>query len=104
MAFQPGSLLKRPRPRADGRGMERFFGLLLFITAIYLFATVATEGLDHAFGGVFAGDAQMAAEEGAQTQSPDVAAVSPSRQPVTERVRDRVQGAVDEYSGRIGAD
>ena len=42
--------------------MERFIALLFFVAAIYVAATVATEGLDHAFGGVFAGDSSSVAE------------------------------------------
>ena len=84
--------------------MERFFGLLLFIAAIYIGATVATEGLDHAFGGLFAGDVPIAVETAAQVDGVDGGDVAPVRRPVTERVRDQVQGDVDEYSARVGAD
>ena len=99
-----GPALKRVRLRVDGPCMERFFGLLLFIAAIYIGATVATEGLGHAFGGLFAGDVPIALETATQGDGLDGGAVAPARRPVTERVRDRVQGDVDEYSARIGAD
>ncbi len=102
---QPSSPdLKRARLRADGPCMERFFGLLLFIAAIYIGATVATEGLDHAFGGLFAGDVPIAIETATQGEGFDGGAVAPVRRPVTERVRERVQGDVDDYSARVGAD
>ena len=99
-----GPALKRARLRADGPCMERLFGLVLCIAAIYIGATVASEGLDHAFGGLFAGDVPIAVETAAQVDGLDDGAAAPVRRPVTERVRDRVQGDVDEYSARIGAD
>ncbi len=84
--------------------MERFIGLVLFVAAIYVATTVATEGLDHALGGLFAGESQLAAEEVVQSDSGDQAAALPSRRPITERVRAQVQGDVDDYSARVGAD
>lgn len=99
-----GPALKRARLRADAPCMERFFGLALIIAAIYIGATVATEGLDHAFGGLFAGDVPIAVEAAAQADDLDGGAVAPIRRPVTERVRVEVQGDVDEYSARVGAD
>ncbi len=33
--------------------MNRLIGLLLMLTAIYVGMTLYTEGLDHAFGGIF---------------------------------------------------
>ncbi len=86
--------------------MERFIGLLLFVAAIYVASTVATEGLDHAFGGLFASDRQTAAEEPVRSDPDggDEVAALPKRLPITERVRIQVQGDVDDYSARIGAD
>jgi hypothetical protein len=86
--------------------MERFIGLILFVAAIYVATTVATEGLDHAFGGLFAGEPQIAAEEVVQSDSDsgDEAAAMRSRRPITERVREQVQGDLDEYSARVGAE
>jgi hypothetical protein len=86
--------------------MERFIGLILFVAAIYVATTVATEGLDHAFGGLFAGEPPIGAEEVVQADSDsgDDAAAMPARRPITERVRIQVQGDVDDYSARVGAD
>lgn len=86
--------------------MERFIGLLLFVAAIYVATTVATEGLDHAFGGLFAGESRPAAEEVLRSDANggDGATASPTRLPITERVRIQVQGDVDDYSARVGAD
>lgn len=81
--------------------MERFIGLVLFVAAIYMAATVATEGLDHAFGGVFAGEPEAVASEFIESDS-DGAAAPPARVPITERVRIQVQGDVNDYSARIG--
>jgi hypothetical protein len=97
-------MLKHTRAQADGRCMERFIGLVLFIAAIYVATTVATEGLDHAFGGLFAGAPQIIAEGVVQADNQDGAAALPSRRPLTERVRAQVQGDVDDYSARVGAD
>ena len=83
--------------------MERFIGLVLFVAAIYVAATVATEGLDHAFGGLFAGEPQAVAGGFTQSESEGAAAL-PSRVPITERVRIQVQGDVDDYSARVGAE
>lgn len=84
--------------------MERFIGLVLFVAAIYVAATVATEGLDHAFGGLFAGEPQAVVDDVAESNRSGEPAALPSRVPITERVRIQVQGDVDEYSARVGAE
>ena len=84
--------------------MERFIGLMLFVAAIYVAATVATEGLDHAFGGLFAAEPPAVANEVVQSNGSGDSAAPPSRRPITERVRIQVQGDVDDYSARVGAE
>ncbi len=84
--------------------MERFIGLVLFVAAIYVAATVATEGVDHAFGGLFAGEPTAVADEVAESDSRGSAVALPSRLPITERVRIQVQDDVDDYSARVGAE
>ena len=97
-------MLKRPLPMTDGHGMERFISLVLFVAAICVAATVATEGLDRAFGGLFAGEPPTVADEGVQSDTSGESARLPSRRPITERVRIQVQGDVDDYSARVGAE
>ena len=84
--------------------MERFIGLVLFVAAIYVAATVATEGLDHAFGGLLAGETQAVADDVADSNRSGESAPLRPRNPITERVRIQVQGDVDDYSARVGAE
>jgi len=84
--------------------MERWIGLILFVAAIYVAATVATEGLDHAFGGLFAGKRSVSNEIVRSDGGSDAGANPSARLPITERVRVQVQGDVDDYSARIGAE
>ena len=84
--------------------MERFIGLVLIVAAIYVVATVATQGLDPVFGGPFAGEPPTVAGEVEQADSSSESAAPSSRRPITDRVRIQVQGDVDQYSARVGAD
>ena len=77
--------------------MGRVFALLLMIVGIYVGITVYTEGTDRAFGGLFAG----AGEDSSDTALGDDAeawgeASAPAPVPITQRVRAKVQGEVDE--------
>jgi len=105
----PGWSLRRPglkgvASRVDGRAMERFIGLVLFVAAIWVAATVATEGLDQAFGGIFAGESRVASGAADASTGGDAGDATSRRRPITERVRDRVQADVDAYSERVGAE
>ncbi len=85
--------------------MGRVFGLLLIVLGIYLGVTVYEKGVDAAFGGVFArsrpetapGAATDAAGD-APTSARRPGTVSPGA--VTQRVRQRVTGAIQEGARR----
>jgi hypothetical protein len=84
--------------------LARIFGLLLIVAGIYLGVTVYQEGVDGAFGGVFARSGASAPAE-AGGDSGDAApaprrpgTVSPGA--VTQRVRERVTRAVQEGARR----
>ena len=67
--------------------MGKIYGIVLIVVGIWVGMTIYTEGLDHAFGGVFT-------KLGAEPAGRDV-------RPPTERIRDRVQSATDERTERI---
>ncbi|MBM4385773.1 MAG: hypothetical protein FJ091_20690 [Deltaproteobacteria bacterium] len=73
--------------------MGRLFAIVLFVLGVYAAATVATEGVDGAFGGLFARDESTAGDPGEH-----------GSQPVTRRVADKVQGLADDRVERVGAD
>jgi hypothetical protein len=87
--------------------MARLIGIPLMLLGIYVGLTVYTEGADHAFGGLLAGASGDAAEDaaavtaGVSPSAPSQQAAPAARQPITVRVRDRVQGAVDERADRL---
>ena len=87
--------------------MARLIGIVLFVAAIYFAVTAATEDAD----GASASDPQVAEEsaggfedEPAQAERSEGTEAAPSRGSVTSRVRDRVQGAIDESTERLGAE
>ncbi len=63
--------------------MGRIFGLILFVTAIYIAVTLYSEGVEGAFGGILAPAGQSASE--AEEGGPRPA------KPITQRVRERVE-------------
>ncbi len=87
--------------------MARLIGIVLFVAGVYFAVTAATEDAD----GASASDPQVAAEnprgfgdEPAQAERREGTAGAPSRGSVTSRVRERVQGAIDERTERLGTD
>jgi hypothetical protein len=81
--------------------MGRLLAIVLFVLGVYAAATVATEGVDGAFGGLFAGEEPIAAPSGPRdSQAAPGNAFAP--QPVTRRVHDKVQGLVDDRAERAG--
>ena len=87
-------------PRADRLCMQRVFGLLLILAAIYLGVTIYTKDAERAqpaLAGSENAENERAAPEPESARAPGTA--SPSA--ITSRVRDRVQGLVDERSDRI---
>lgn len=77
--------------------MAKLVGIVLMVVAIYVALTVATEGMDGAFGGVFAAHGESADAE----PSDDAAHDKPAPSSVTSRVRDKMQRTADERADRI---
>jgi len=73
--------------------MGRLLAIVLFVVGVYVAATVATEGVDGAFGGLFASDESAAGDVDER-----------GSQPVTRRVGDKVQRLVDDRAERVSAD
>jgi hypothetical protein len=79
--------------------MAKVFGLLLIVLGIYLGITVYEEGVDAAFGGVFGrSEAPVAEETAPDDEGRPPAEPRPGARPgaVTQRVRERVNAAVQE--------
>lgn len=74
--------------------MARLIGIVLFVAGVYFAVTAVTEDAD----GASASGPQVAEESARSFEG------EPARRPVTSRVRDRVQGLVDERTERLGAD
>jgi len=97
--------------------MAKIFGLLLIVAGVYVGLTLYDEGIDHAFGGLFARsstsptstalplerDAPGAADRAADARVAGGSSSGSYRSgAVTQRVRERVTGAVDQGSRRAG--
>ncbi len=67
--------------------MQKIFGVLFILVAIWIAIEVYTKGTDDAFGGLFAGHSRVQASAQASGGLPD-------------RVRDRVRGAVRTHEER----
>ena len=83
---------------ADGNSMARLIAVVLMLVGIYVGLTVYTEGSDRAFGGLLAGatsEASDAAATDTDEWSPEEPAAPSARVPITQRVREKAQGAVD---------
>jgi len=65
--------------------MQKIFGVLLILLAVWVAIEVYTNGTDHAFGGLFAGHSQAGVSESG---------------PLTTRARDRVSGAYRTHEER----
>lgn len=77
--------------------MGRLIGLVLFVVAVYVAIQAATG--DDAAAPELASDTEASAQASPEYEA---APRTPARKPVTARVRDKVQGAVDERAERIG--
>jgi hypothetical protein len=79
--------------------MAKLVGIVLMVVAIYVALTVATEGVDGAFGGVFAAHGESADVEANDEAAED----TPAPRSVTSRVREKMQRTADERAERIGS-
>jgi hypothetical protein len=88
--------------------MGKMFGILLVILAIWVGLTVYDKGVDRAFGGLFAGSKKEAPHRVATTRVEPDASVSDEPEerarpaPITERVRERVTGSMEQGARRAG--
>jgi hypothetical protein len=85
------------------------FGLILMLISMYIGMTIYTEGIEAAFGGIFApiesmndADSPSALHLTPAAQEADVPHERVRRVPITEQVRDRVTGYVEEGARRRG--
>ena len=96
--------------------MSRLAAIILIVGGLTVFLQVYVEGVDHAFGGALARVTQMWKDHGAKAAWP--AEPTPRRtvsegvereggrtlQPIGQRVRERVNRAMDEGSRRYGGE
>lgn len=89
--------------------MGKAFGLILMLISLYIGMTIYTEGIEAAFGGIFApidsmNDAEAPSALGLTpaAQEADAPRERVRRVPITEQVRDRVTGYVEEGARRRG--
>jgi hypothetical protein len=88
--------------------MAKAFGLILMLAAMYVGMTIYTQGLERAFGGIFAPiDAGPGADSRTSALADDVKLhptddPSPVRRrvPITEQVRDRVTQHIQRGAAR----
>jgi hypothetical protein len=84
--------------------VAKAFGIILMLVAMYVGMTLYSDGIEQAFGGIFAPiDGQEIA--GTALMEPDPYAASagdlaPVKAPITQRVRERVQGHIDRGAAR----
>ena len=70
--------------------MGKMFGILMVMAAVWVGMTVYSQGVDQAYGGLFAGNGGR--EQVAQSQR---------RGPVTERVRVKVSGQFQDHESAM---
>jgi hypothetical protein len=88
--------------------MAKAFGLILMLAAMYIGMTIYTQGLEQAFGGIFAPiDSQTEVDSNASALADEVTLHpqdDPStvrrRIPITEQVRDRVNQHIQRGTAR----
>ena len=80
--------------------MGKVFGLILMVVAIYIGLTYYTAGMEEASPE----EPVAIAEQPARAAAPSGNASSSRRPPITQRVRTRVQSAVDDGARRHGGD
>lgn len=89
--------------------MGKAFGLIAMLGGLYMALTIYAEGMEQAFGGIFApiesvngADAPLATGLTGAAQAADMPAERQRRIPITEQVRDRVQADIDYGASRRG--
>ncbi len=91
--------------------MARLFGILLILGGLVVFLGVYSEGVDRAFGGVFARFGKSEAREPAAAEEPAPRRAAqdwwekearPPQQGIGQRVRDRVNNAMETGAERHG--
>lgn len=87
--------------------MGKGFGLILMLISLYIGMEIYTEGMDRAFGGIFAplesqnqSERPLAAGLTPLAQEADPPAASRPRHGVTDRVRARVTADIEEGTRR----
>ena len=88
--------------------MAKAFGLIMILIAIYIGMTIYTEGIENAYGGIFApiassdGGSPMATHLTPAAGMADAPMEPRPRKRVTEAVRDRVTADLEEGMRRRG--
>ena len=88
--------------------MAKAFGLILMLIALYIGLTIYTEGIENAYGGIFAPIASSDGDSSTATHLTPTAgtAAAPTerrpRQRITEAIRDRVTADLEEGARRRG--
>jgi hypothetical protein len=88
--------------------MAKAFGLILMLIALYIGMTIYTQGIENAYGGIFApiassdGDNPMATHLTPAAGMADAPTEPRPRKRVTEAVRDRVTADLQEGARRRG--
>jgi len=88
--------------------MAKAFGLILMLVALYIGMTIYTQGIENAYGGIFApiapsgGDSPMATHLTPAAGMADAPTERRPRRRITEAVRDRVTTDLEEGARRRG--
>jgi len=88
--------------------MAKAFGLILMLIALYIGMTIYTQGIENAYGGIFApiapsdGDTPMATHLTPAAGMADAPTEPRPRKRITEAVRDRVTADLQEGARRRG--
>lgn len=88
--------------------MTKAFGLIMMLIALYIGMTIYTEGIENAYGGIFApiatsdGGSPMATHLTPAAGMADAPSEPRPRQRITDAVRDRVTSDLQEGARRRG--
>jgi hypothetical protein len=88
--------------------MAKAFGLIMMLIALYIGMTIYTQGIENAYGGIFAplatsdGGSPMATHLTPAAGMADAPTEARPRQRITEAVRDRVTADLQEGARRRG--
>jgi hypothetical protein len=88
--------------------MAKAFGLIMMLIALYIGMTIYTEGIEQAYGGIFApiapsdGGSPMATHLTPAAEMADAPTEPRPRKRITEAVRDRVTSDLQEGARRRG--